>query len=95
MRLNLPVDLDGKTVLLVGAGGGADLLGTLPLSPRPPFLSPLMSVFWFFDVAGVARRSLLAGPFAATETYADVRAAYDRVRQSLEANLRPNKDIPL
>ena len=65
------------------------------LSPRPPFLSPLMSVFWFFDVAGVARRSLLVDPFAATETYADVRAAYDRVRTSLEANLRPNKDIPL
>jgi len=32
---------------------------------------------------------------AATETYADVRAAYDQLRQSLEANLRPNKDIPL
>jgi hypothetical protein len=65
------------------------------LSPRPPFLSPLMSVFWFFDVAGVAARSLLAEPFAATETYADVRAVYDQLRDSLEASLRPNKDIPL
>jgi len=43
----------------------------------------------------VAARSLLVGLFAATETYADVRAAYDQLRQSLEANLRPNKDIPL
>jgi len=65
------------------------------LSPRPPFLSPLMSVFWFFHVAGVAARSLLAEPFAATETYADVRATFDQLRDTFEARFRPNKDIPL
>ena len=67
----------------------------LDLRERPPFLSPLMSVFWFFDIAGVAARSLLVDPFAATTTYADVRAAYDHVRSTLGARLRTNKDIPL
>lgn len=65
------------------------------LSPRPRFLSPLMSVFWFFDVAAVARRSLLRELFAGTETYADVRAAYDRLWESLGDKLRPDQGIPL
>lgn len=38
-----------------------------------------MSVYWFFDVGGIARRSLLAEPFADTENCPDVRAAYDRL----------------
>jgi hypothetical protein len=65
------------------------------LSPRPPFISPLMPVFWFFDVAGVAARSLLAEPFAATESLADVREVFDRLRGEWQAGLRPSQDIPL
>lgn len=65
------------------------------LSPRPPFLSPLMPLFWFYDVAGVAARSLLVEPFATTETFADVLEVYTQIRETLEASFRPNKDIPL
>lgn len=65
------------------------------LSPRPPFLSPLMPLFWFYDVAGVATRSLLVEPFATTETFADVLEVYKELRKSFKANIRPNRDIPL
>ena len=32
MRLNLPVDLRDRTVLLAGAGGGWDVFGAVPLA---------------------------------------------------------------
>jgi hypothetical protein len=54
-----------------------------------------MTVYWFFDVAGVARRNLLVEPFADTETYADVRAIWDQIWDSFEGRRRPNKNIPL
>jgi hypothetical protein len=65
------------------------------LSDRPPFISPLMSLYWFFDVAGVVQQNLLAQHLAGTETFADVLAAYDRVYNVVRGKLRPNRAIPL
>ena len=40
-------------------------------------------------------RLMLDRSWTFLETYADVRAVCDQLRDSLEASLRPNKDIPL
>jgi len=66
-----------------------------PLSARPPFISPLMTLYWFYDVAGVLRMNLLAEHLANTESYADVQMAYEQQNRLLRGKLRPDKDIPL
>jgi len=65
------------------------------LSDRPPFINPLMSLYWFFDATGVARRSLLAPYLAETVTWKDVVAAYKEVYATLRAKMRKNRGIPL
>jgi hypothetical protein len=32
MKLNLPIELENRRILLAGAGGGSDVLGALPLA---------------------------------------------------------------
>jgi len=65
------------------------------LSEMPPFVSPLAPIYWFFDVAAVARRSLLIPAFLNTVTYAEVDAIHAEMYPSLKAKARTNRIIPL
>lgn len=65
------------------------------LSARPPFLSPLMSLYWFFEVAGVFGRNVLAPHLVGTESYADAQSAYEEQNRLLRGKLRATKEIPL
>lgn len=65
------------------------------LSDMPPFVSPLAPIFWFFDVAAVARRNLLISAFANTETFAQVDAIHKEMYPALKAKARKNRIIPL
>lgn len=64
------------------------------LAERPPWISPLMAWFWFYNADEVRRRNLLVPWIKDTETFADVEVVYERVYPSLRANMRPNRDIP-
>ena len=57
------------------------------------WMSPLMNMLWFFDLAAVARTNLLTGAIETTQTGADVSAAVDATRRSLK--LRPGGAIPI
>jgi len=65
------------------------------LSDMPPFVSPLASIYWFFDVAAVARRNILIPAFADTETFAEVDAIHKEMYPSLQVKMRKNRTIPL
>ena len=65
------------------------------LSDMPTFVSPLASIYWFFDVAAVARRNLLIPTFADTTNFAEVDAAHKEAYPSLKVNIRKNRIIPL
>jgi len=65
------------------------------LSDMPPFVSPLAPIYWFFDVATVARRNLLIPALAETDTFAEVDAVHKELYPQLKANLRKNRIIPL
>ena len=65
------------------------------LSDMPPFVSPLAPIFWFFDVAAVARRNLLISAFANTMTFAEVDNIHKEIYPSLKAKARKNRIIPL
>jgi hypothetical protein len=65
------------------------------LSDMPPFVSPLAPIYWFFDVAAVARRNLLIAAFANTNTYAEIDAIHKELYPSLKAKQRKNRIIPL
>jgi hypothetical protein len=65
------------------------------LSDMPPFVSPLAPIFWFFDVAAVAKRNLLISAFANTTTFAEVDAIHKEMYPALKAKARKNRIIPL
>jgi hypothetical protein len=65
------------------------------LSDMPPFVSPLAPIFWFFDVAAVAHRSILISAFANTDTFAEVDAIHKEMYPSLKTKMRKNRIIPL
>jgi hypothetical protein len=65
------------------------------LSEMPPFVSPLAPIYWFFDLATVARRNLLIPAFSDTETFAEVDAVHKELYPSLKAKARKNRTIPL
>ena len=65
------------------------------LSDMPPFVSPLAPIYWFFDVAAVARRNVLISAFAETETFAQVDAIHKEMYPALKAKARKNRIIPL
>jgi hypothetical protein len=65
------------------------------LSDMPPFVSPLAPIYWFFDVAAVARRNILISAFANTDTLAEVDAIHKELYPSLKAKARKNRIIPL
>jgi len=65
------------------------------LSEMPAFVSPLAPIYWFFDVAAVARRNLLISAFSNTVTYAEVDAIHKEMYPSLQAKARKSRLIPL
>lgn len=65
------------------------------LSDMPPFVSPLATIFWFFDVGVVARRNELISAFANTTTFAEVDAIHKEMYPALKAKARKNRIIPL
>ena len=63
------------------------------LSDFPPFVSPLAPIYWFFDVAAVARRNIWIRHFADTTTFTEVDAIHKE--KYAELKKKPRKDIPL
>lgn len=56
------------------------------------FISPLMSLVWAFDLAGVARRNLYLDRLAATQSVWDVQLAIESFHASVRT--RPHVPIP-
>jgi hypothetical protein len=56
------------------------------------FISPLMSLYWFFDANGVIERNLLVGQIRYTSTNHEVLQVLMELRQIVP--LRPRKPIP-
>ena len=56
------------------------------------FISPLMSLYWFFDAAGVIERSLLAGPLRHTNSVREALRTYHHVVKHID--VRPRRAIP-
>jgi hypothetical protein len=54
-------------------------------TPEPVFVSPLMSLYWFFDAAQVVARSLLAPEIESSTTFDEAYMAVLRVRHQLKA----------
>jgi len=56
------------------------------------FISPLMSLYWFFDANAVIRRSLLVEVLRPTDTKREARQSFIAARQ--EWRIRPHRNIP-
>lgn len=65
------------------------------LSEMPAFVSPLAPIYWFFDVATVARHNLLISAFANSDAFAEVDAIHQALYPSLKAKARNKRIIPL
>jgi hypothetical protein len=57
------------------------------------WLSPLATLFWFFDLQAVARTNLLLPHLGETDTLWQVAATIEALRKTME--IRPRCDIPL
>lgn len=57
------------------------------------FISPLMSLYWFFDARTVIQRNLLIDTLRHTDTTREAFVRYYRLRSRLE--IRPRQPIPL
>lgn len=62
--------------------------------PRPVFVSPLMSLYWFFDATAVIKRSLLADVIRPTSTIEDALAVTMRFRRQMMDKSRKSKPLP-
>ena len=62
--------------------------------PRPVFVSPLMSLYWFFDATAVIERSLLADVIRPTRTIEDAYAATVRFSRLMGREFRKSKPLP-
>ncbi len=58
------------------------------------FVSPLMSLYWFFDAHAVSRRSLLAPAIRDTTTIEDAHRATLQLRYQLQSRNRPHRHLP-
>ena len=57
------------------------------------WISPLMALYWFFDLPAVAERSLFLSQLIGTETARDATLRLAAIRQTLK--LRPPARLPL
>ncbi|MFO0555804.1 MAG: DUF1152 domain-containing protein [Polyangiaceae bacterium] len=58
------------------------------------FINPLMTLYWYFDLGAVARRSLYLSTLEATNTPAEIEERIAEFRRSLKA-VRPKAAIPV
>ncbi|MEM6527121.1 MAG: DUF1152 domain-containing protein [Chloroflexota bacterium] len=65
-----------------------------PRQPSSVFHSPLMGLYWFFDVAAVNQYSLVADVIRMEATFADTMAAFRRAAIGMR-NTRRRQNIPL
>lgn len=62
--------------------------------PRPVFVSPLMSLYWFFDATAVIQRSLLADVIRPTRTIEEAFSVTMRFRKQMMDKSRKSKPLP-
>jgi len=62
--------------------------------PRPVFVSPLMSLYWFYDATAVIKRSLLADVIRPTRTIEDAFAATIHFRKQMMDKAREHRPLP-
>ncbi|MEO1289379.1 MAG: DUF1152 domain-containing protein [Chloroflexota bacterium] len=62
--------------------------------PLPVFVSPLMSLYWFFDADSVIERSLLADAIRDTHTIEEAYQATIRFRRMMIDHARNQKPLP-
>lgn len=62
--------------------------------PRPVFVSPLMSLYWFFDAMAVIERNQLADVIRPTRTIEDAFAATMRYRKMGQEKFREARPLP-
>lgn len=62
--------------------------------PRPILVSPLMSIYWFFDAMAVIHRSLLADAIRHTYTIEDAFAATIDFRKTMMGQSRDREQLP-
>lgn len=74
-------------------GWFGDHHGTHRTKDSELFINPLMSIYWTFTVAAVAKRNLYLNQLASTRTYSDVTIAIQLFLGSLDT-IRPWKAIP-
>ncbi len=56
------------------------------------YVTPLMSLYWFFEAQAVAKQNLLVKPLMSTETFDEARSMSSGVRDSIKR--RPRQLIP-
>ncbi|MCA9892998.1 MAG: DUF1152 domain-containing protein [Anaerolineae bacterium] len=62
--------------------------------PLEVYVSPLMSLYWFFDAEAVARRSMLRKAIEGTATIQEAHAQTIKLRALLMSKARQNKTLP-
>jgi hypothetical protein len=60
-------------------------------APVPPFINPLMSMYWFFRLEGIVKNNTILPALKRTKTISESLAAYREVR----TRVREKKNIPL
>ena len=74
-------------------GDFGDLHFTQRTKETPQFISPLMNIYWFFELQGIYQSLGFAQDILHSETKADIVQAYQHYRQSI--SLRAERQIPL
>ncbi|MCA9883471.1 MAG: DUF1152 domain-containing protein [Anaerolineaceae bacterium] len=62
--------------------------------PLEVYVSPLMSLYWFFDAEAVARRSMLRKAIEGTATIQEAHAQTIKLRALLMSKARQNRTLP-
>jgi hypothetical protein len=57
------------------------------------WISPLMAIYWFFDLAAVAERNLILGAIGETDSFMEAASAFLHLRTRMKC--RPATKIPL
>jgi hypothetical protein len=91
MTISHPSIVNGS-IVSASKGRSGDYHRNLWTRGSTLFINPLMSLFWTFDLAAVARRNLYLEGLADTETSWDVHVAIGRFRETVRR--RPRQTIP-
>lgn len=83
----------GNSVAAAIRGDFGEVHTTKRTPEGAPFISPIMGLFWFFRLGGIAERLLFRDAIVDTTTMEEVARAYQRFR--ILTRPRPAKVIPL